>query len=906
MREGRLSPESRSIVVRSCDLLLSERVIPSRLFKSYLPTANDSPLFGASLPTTYHTILDDIDCDRESLRPRSSDATMVGSSTGTGTDGGSSGTDGGYGRSRSTTTTTTTTTTATATNGGAGRKPETAGSKAEEKMKGAVWSEPYRHIEFVRNEKNCEFTGRQLSRLVKDYKLEQVVHGIKWLIEGWSIESTARVLKHIFHDWLPELAAFAISKIGATWSLRPKMGLVVAYLMMGESVQVVALFIRSLVIGWAGNSITELISCLDTVLEWSEEYFNQFTDVFMKELVDAKQRQEMKHVDPSAMMQALASLYKTSAAMANYRIVLADLRLAIAKSNYIAQFSHFLSCQDCLRYRPCPYTTSQNQPVPTPSALIAVTRNITSLSQIASTHRIPPYLRPILGIVLQQHGSIGSSSDMLQLGIGSTSFSTLTSGDSETLLTSNGDNGSSAYTSFCDAGTTTPTASGSGSSSAAMSTQTSNADLDNMMNTNTSSTTGTSFASLSQSFVSMGDEIDRGVPGTETATEIPSQSTTRYSSRRQSAHPQSQSQSHPQNQNQRLEYIIPQQNDGMGMITNESNAIAIPMQVIARAAALAGTSVPELTAMATAAAATAAASIPATPSIPTTTIPLASIQQQHQHQNPITHPGSAATGISTNHHNGAGGMGMGMMTPTTWSRMQSRDLETMASELSLSLPPDFPDLPPEEINIDNEGDGDAIDVEMGNTNVGLQRTTNRDDSFIELDSTELDNNNTSGGMSQHLDFSPATVPEEMSWEYTNPQSQAAATTIPTSNEDAREIFGGLVESMSTQLPARQFTSSMSSLSRTLRGSRGSVGNVSVTVTPRVVSGVSLNVGVAGVVGVGVTGSASSSGGSSSGSTGHGSRGMRRSGSFVKERSSSCLSFDAEELEESGKSQSKKV
>jgi hypothetical protein len=53
--------------------------------------------------------------------------------------------------------------------------------------------------------------------ILQDYKLDQIVTGVKWLIDGWSIEATARVLRNIFEDWLPELAAFAIAKIGSSW-----------------------------------------------------------------------------------------------------------------------------------------------------------------------------------------------------------------------------------------------------------------------------------------------------------------------------------------------------------------------------------------------------------------------------------------------------------------------------------------------------------------------------------------------------------------------------------------------------------------------------------------------------------------------------------------------------------------
>ena len=40
------------------------------------------------------------------------------------------------------------------------------------------------------------------------------------------------------------------------------MGLIVAYLVMGESASVVALFVQTLTIGWIPADVTEFISCL--------------------------------------------------------------------------------------------------------------------------------------------------------------------------------------------------------------------------------------------------------------------------------------------------------------------------------------------------------------------------------------------------------------------------------------------------------------------------------------------------------------------------------------------------------------------------------------------------------------------------------------------------------------------
>ncbi|KAI9342347.1 hypothetical protein BDR26DRAFT_894759 [Obelidium mucronatum] len=248
-------------------------------------------------------------------------------------------------------------------------------------------------VDFIKNEKNCEFNGRHVAHLVKDYKLDQVVQGIKWLVDGWAIESTARLLKSVFDDWLPELAAFAIARIGCEWQLRPKMGLIVAFMMMGESPNVAALFIRSLTIGWDSAQITELISCLDTVLEWEDDYFTKFTELLLLELKEASRVGEIHDVDPNVIIKALASMYKTTAAMTNHRIVMADLRLAVAKSHYLTQFAHSITCQDCLHRKPCAF--SSRALTPNPASIIAAMRN-----------RIRPNAGGRGGFTIQPNGSV--------------------------------------------------------------------------------------------------------------------------------------------------------------------------------------------------------------------------------------------------------------------------------------------------------------------------------------------------------------------------------------------------------------------------------------------------------------------------------------------------------------------
>ncbi|KAJ3353371.1 hypothetical protein HDU83_006856 [Entophlyctis luteolus] len=256
-------------------------------------------------------------------------------------------------------------------------------------------------VDFIKSERNCDFNGRHLANMVKDYKLEQVIHGLKWLVEGWSIEATARLLKNVFDDWLPELAAIAIAQIGLNWPLRPKMGLIVAFMMMGESANVAALFIRSLTIGWEASLITELISCLDTVLEWEDEYFTKFTKFLLAEFEEAKKAGEVTNIDSSTIVAALASMYKTTATLTNHRILMADLRLAFAKSLYLTQFSHSLTCTSCRSNANCSFRVQ----TPSPTAVIATARphnprnncgsaRLSARSNLTSlVDRLPPGLR---------------------------------------------------------------------------------------------------------------------------------------------------------------------------------------------------------------------------------------------------------------------------------------------------------------------------------------------------------------------------------------------------------------------------------------------------------------------------------------------------------------------------------
>ena len=86
------------------------------------------------------------------------------------------------------------------------------------------WTEDYAHMDidwsmqamdvlysasfydYIRDEKNCDLSAQRLCRIIKDYKPRQVANALLWMIQGWSVENTSKLLRIIFSDWLPDLA----------------------------------------------------------------------------------------------------------------------------------------------------------------------------------------------------------------------------------------------------------------------------------------------------------------------------------------------------------------------------------------------------------------------------------------------------------------------------------------------------------------------------------------------------------------------------------------------------------------------------------------------------------------------------------------------------------------------------
>jgi hypothetical protein len=177
------------------------------------------------------------------------------------------------------------------------------------------WSEDYAHMdidwsmqamdvlysasfyEYIRDERNCDLSAQRLSRIIKEYKPRQVANALLWMIQGWSVENTSKLLRIIFADWLPELAGCVFSLISRQWPKTPQTSLCTAFLLMNEPGTSTALFLKSLTQTWSRKESIDLLTYLDSVLKWSSAYLQEVMSVYAGSLFG--EMDEMKFELPS-------------------------------------------------------------------------------------------------------------------------------------------------------------------------------------------------------------------------------------------------------------------------------------------------------------------------------------------------------------------------------------------------------------------------------------------------------------------------------------------------------------------------------------------------------------------------------------------------------------------------------
>lgn len=223
-----------------------------------------------------------------------------------------------------------------------------------------IWNASF--YEFVKDEENVECIARHLLSITKDYKVPEVANGLSWLVKGWSIENIAKLLRFIFQEWQPDRAAYVVGVVSTGWPLTPDLSLLLAFMLNGESPAISAIFLRRLTMTWNHTTVTKLISYLDTVLEWDDEFFREFTHHFITTIRSDQESGVLPDgEDPDALLEDLAELYKANLAVTNWRLMMANFRLAVAEYN-LNMVTHCLSCNACRGSQPCEVAAKMTPP----------------------------------------------------------------------------------------------------------------------------------------------------------------------------------------------------------------------------------------------------------------------------------------------------------------------------------------------------------------------------------------------------------------------------------------------------------------------------------------------------------------------------------------------------------------
>jgi hypothetical protein len=219
--------------------------------------------------------------------------------------------------------------------------------------------------EYIKGEENVLMIARNLLIMIQEFPLIKVATALRWVINGWKLESVAKLLRLITQDWNSTECGTLINLICIGWEVLedrnksdgracrityPSTSIscfeklndhtdvlqssrttinalmkLVAIMIAGEMPDVAALFLFHLTQtdNWGNDRVTEMISFLDAVLDWDENYFKRFT----QEYVEASGRK------CKLSFEYLAALYKSNLALQNYKVAIADYQIALASRN---------------------------------------------------------------------------------------------------------------------------------------------------------------------------------------------------------------------------------------------------------------------------------------------------------------------------------------------------------------------------------------------------------------------------------------------------------------------------------------------------------------------------------------------------------------------------------------------
>ena len=136
---------------------------------------------------------------------------------------------------------------------------------------------------FVRNEEHALCISRHLRPLAHKYSIDRLIHGIIWILEGWSFESYGLFLRHLTHGWnLEKKARFFRKFMNRTaFSMDDQIDLI-HLLMTHETTGSVAVFLSIYTEYWSHQDIIHWICLWDHQSGWNYNQFCCFVEQFVE------------------------------------------------------------------------------------------------------------------------------------------------------------------------------------------------------------------------------------------------------------------------------------------------------------------------------------------------------------------------------------------------------------------------------------------------------------------------------------------------------------------------------------------------------------------------------------------------------------------------------------------------
>ncbi|PVV01026.1 hypothetical protein BB560_004572 [Smittium megazygosporum] len=122
---------------------------------------------------------------------------------------------------------------------------------------------------WLKDEENVSIVSSYLHRIANEYPLDRIVNALKWLIQSWSVESVAILIKHVTADWtnVKQEADFKASS-SSNYQTSKHLKII-----EGETKR--GFLIREITRDWSCVQVAKLVSNLSTTF-WENRLYQEY------------------------------------------------------------------------------------------------------------------------------------------------------------------------------------------------------------------------------------------------------------------------------------------------------------------------------------------------------------------------------------------------------------------------------------------------------------------------------------------------------------------------------------------------------------------------------------------------------------------------------------------------------